>query len=93
MSSFGKVALTASRPTTTGALEAAESAAAPGAMSAGGGGVASPGAPPAAMALTEFHFVLLYASCVLAVSRLNLKVACRALPQHHRGVAAAAAWW
>ncbi|KAL1495660.1 hypothetical protein AB1Y20_016526 [Prymnesium parvum] len=35
---------------------------------------------PTAMALTEFHFLLLYDSCLLAVSRLNHKVACRALP-------------
>jgi len=35
---------------------------------------------PISLALTEFHFVLLYPTCIRAISRLNKKVVCCAVP-------------
>ena len=37
-------------------------------------------ATPLSLGLTEFHFIILYPTALLAVSRLNGKVACRAAP-------------
>ena len=41
---------------------------------------ASKSAVPVAVALTDFHYLLLYPSTLLAISRLNDKLVCRALP-------------
>mmetsp|Transcript_74873 Transcript_74873/g.206520 ORF Transcript_74873/g.206520 Transcript_74873/m.206520 type:complete len:85 (+) Transcript_74873:937-1191(+) len=45
----------------------------------------SPSDGPISLALTEFHFVLLYSTCIRAISRLNKKVGLFSRRSHPSG--------